>query len=171
MSATTRTSLSSACAEARRSAGRAPASTASPAGGSAAPREAQSLAQIARASRGVMRVHQRPRSGTTMQRRRRAVRKVREKLAQARSGAATVVAETDRLGAMKFGPATQIGQLVVAEHGERAAERLGSLHGRRFTGDMMSKWHDVLSMPSDSMSHAHAADSLPRSSRGRMCLR
>ena len=53
-------------------------------------------------------------------------------------GVATVVTENSRQGAMKFGPATQIGQLVVAEHGERAAERLGSLHGRRFT------WgHDV----------------------------
>ena len=78
MSATTRTSLSSS-AQGEASAPRAD--------GSAAPRNAHSLAQTLRASRGVMSTHQRPRSGTSMQRRRRAVRTVREKLAQVRSSA------------------------------------------------------------------------------------
>jgi hypothetical protein len=73
-------------------------------------------------------------------------------------GAATVVTENDRLCAMKIGPATQVGRLVFAQHGERAAEGFGSLHVRFFTGDMMSKWHDVWRLPSDSMSNAHAAD-------------
>jgi hypothetical protein len=59
---------------------------------------------------------------------------------------------------MKIGPATQVGRLVFAQHGERAAEGFGSLHVRLFTGDMMSKWHDVWRLPSDSMSNAHAAD-------------
>ena len=53
--------------------------------------------------------------------------------------AAAIITENDRLCAMKVGPSTQVSQLVFAEHGERAAERLGSLHGRRFTEDMMSK--------------------------------
>ena len=73
-------------------------------------------------------------------------------------GAATVVTENDRFCAMKIGPATQVGHLVFAQHGERAAEGLGSLHVRFFHGDMMSKWHDVWRLPSDSMSNAHAAD-------------
>ena len=148
MSATTRTSLSSS-AQGEASAPRAD--------GSAAPRNAHSLAQTLRASRGVMSTHQRPRSDTSMQRRRRAVRRVREKLAQ-EHGAAKVVTENDRLCAMKIGPATQVGHLVFAQHGERAAEGLGSLHVRLFTGDMLSKWHDVWRLPSDSMSNAHAAD-------------
>ena len=54
-------------------------------------------------------------------------------------GAATVTTENDRLGTVKIGPATQISHLVVADHGERAAKRLGRVHGRRFTVDMMSK--------------------------------
>ena len=62
---------------------------------------------------------------------------------------------------MKIGPATQVGHLVFAQHGERAAEGLGSLHVRFFTGDMMSKWRDVWRLPDDSMSNAHAADYLP----------
>ena len=86
LSATTRTSSS-------------PASTATPAG-RAGPREAQSLAQMLSASRGVMSTHQRPRSGTSMQRRRRAVRTVREKLAQVRShgrhGKRSIVRNEDR---------------------------------------------------------------------------
>ena len=157
MSATTRTSLSSS-AQGEASAPRAD--------GSAAPRNAHSLAQTLRASRGVMSTHQRPRSGTSMQRRRRAVRTVREKLAQVRSSALrptnTALPRSSRktidLCAMKIGPATQVGHLVFAQHGERAAEGLGSLHVRLFTGDMMSKWHDVWRLPSDSMSNAHAAD-------------
>ena len=80
-------------------------------------------------------------------------------------GVATVVTENDRLGAMKFGPAAQVGRLVVAQHGDRAAEGLGSLHVRFFTGDMMSKWRDVWRLPSDSMSNAHAAGCSPRTYR------
>ena len=91
MSATTRTSLSSS-AQGEASAPRAD--------GSAAPRNAHSLAQTLRASRGVMSTHQRPRSGTSMQRRRRAVRTVREKLAQVRShgrhGKRSIVRNEDR---------------------------------------------------------------------------
>jgi hypothetical protein len=83
VSATTQTSSSSSRGEAKRC--RAPVSTAPPARGSAAPRAAPSLAQIEIASLGVMRVHQRPLSGTSTQRRRRAVRMVRAKLALVRS--------------------------------------------------------------------------------------
>ena len=83
----------------------------------------------------------------------------------AKHNAAVVAAENDRLGAMKFGPTAQIGHLVFAQHGERATEGLGSLHVRFFTGGMMLKWRDVLSMPSDSMSNAHAADCSPRTYR------
>ena len=137
MSATTRTSLSSS-AQGEASAPRAD--------GSAAPRNAHSLAQTLRASRGVMSTQQRPRSGIVdAEAAQSSTNGAREAGASAKlgleadeHGTATVVTENDRLGAVKFGPATQIGQLVVAEHGERAAERLGSLHGRRFT------WgHDV----------------------------
>ena len=51
---------------------------------------------------------------------------------------AAVGAKNDRLGAVKLGPAAQVSQLVVAEHGECAAERLGRVHARRFIGEMMS---------------------------------
>ena len=149
MSATTRTSLSSS-AQGEASAPRAD--------GSAAPRNAHSLAQTLRASRGVMSTHQRPRSGTSMQRRRRAVRTVHEKRALRPTNTALPRSsrKTIDLCAMKIGPATA--NLVFAQHGERAAEGLGSLHVRFFTGDVMSKWHDMWRLPSYSMSNAHAAD-------------
>ena len=85
LSATTRTSVSSSRGEAKRSA---------PPGGGATPRAAPSLAQILRASVSVMRVHQRPRSGTSMQRRRRAVRTVRAKLELVRNSSFTPTSTT-----------------------------------------------------------------------------
>ena len=107
------------------------------AGVSAASRWPMSVAQMLKASRGVMSTHQRPRSGSVdAEAAQSSTNGAREAGASAKicleaheHGVATVVTENDRLGAMKFGPATQIGQLVVAEHGERAAERFGSLHG------------------------------------------
>ena len=75
---------------------------------------------------------------------------------------AAVGAKNARLGAVKFGPAAQVGQMVVAEHGKCAAERLGGLHVRRFTEEMMSTLHDMMSRPRDNMSKALAADLLPR---------
>ena len=119
-----------------------------------------------KASRGVSSEHQRPRSGIVdAEAAQSSTNGAREAGASAKlgleadeHGAATVVTENDRLCAMKIGPATQVGHLVFAQHGERAAEGLGSLHVRLFTGDVMSKWHDMWRLPSYSMSNAHAAD-------------
>ena len=164
MSATTRTSLSSS-AQGEASAPRAD--------GSAAPQNAHSLAQTLRASRGVMSTHQRPpqrhvdaeAAQSSTNGAREAGARAELVFQTAKHNAAVVATENDRLGAMKFGPAAQIGHLICAQHGKRATEGLGSLHVRFFTGGMMLKWRDVLSMPSDSMSNAHAADCSPRTYR------
>ena len=114
------------------------------AGVSAASRWPMSVAQMLKASRGVMGTHQRPRS-VDAEAAQSGANGACETGARAELGfkadenEAAVVTENDRLSAVKLGPAAQVSQLVVAEHGECAAERLGRLHGRRFTEDMMSK--------------------------------
>ena len=83
--------------------------------------------------------------------------------------AAPVVPEDGRLSAVQLRPAAKVVRLVVAQPGDRAAERLRHLHGRRFYsggGAMpaelarMSKLRDVVSMRIDTVSSAVAVEDM-----------